>query len=727
MDTVTNWMIPGTWTDEDGASARLVCFRARLNLTDIPKAFPLRMTAACRYKLYVNGRLAQFGPAKGDDKVWFIDTLDISDFLAIGENVIAAAVLRYPENSSVGNHSLFRAAHAGLYVEGTDPTDWRCHVNRNISFPPEEERFAPLCIHEIAAEDEGCSGWTLPGFDDSDWEAPQAWSAETLPIAMQPENLIDRAIPFMRRNVHTFELPVRNIPAHSERQFVLDAGEEMCAFLRLRLRGGEGANIDLLYSECYVQDNGKGHRLDAVHGHLSGYGDHYTAAGGMNATYEPFWFRTFRFVQVTVHTADAPIFMDGFEYEETGYPLKVLTRVETSDSSLSDIWDISLRTLRRCMHDTYMDCPYYEQLQYVMDTRSEILYTYAVSADDRLARQAIDDFSRSQRRDGLLNASYPNVNENVIPGFSMYYILMVHDHMMYFGDKALVRRCLPVIDRCLGFFARHLTRDGLVDKVGGVNGKARFWSFIDWSEPWLPTEGMPTAGLKGPIAMESLLYLLGLQKAAELAGYVGEAAMSKDYGARAERLRAAIRTCCMTPDGMISDGPGSELISQHGQVFGVLTGTLSPEEGRHNLLRTIDDPSIPQCTVSMCFYLFRALEATGLYACTDHYWNIWRRMLNNGCTTCVESEGYARSECHAWGALALYELPSAVLGVRPAAPGYGVIEIRPATGALDWASGTVHTPLGNVGVSWTKNGGVPAVRIDCNPELYDKIRIKKAI
>ena len=72
------------------------------------------------------------------------------------------------------------------------------------------------------------------------------------------------------------------------------------------------------------------------------------------------------------------------------------------------------------MHDTYMDCPFYEQLQYVQDTRSEILYTYAVSADDRLARQAIDDFASSQRADGLLNACYPNKNANVIPGFSIY-------------------------------------------------------------------------------------------------------------------------------------------------------------------------------------------------------------------------------------------------------------------------------------------------------------------
>ena len=104
----------------------------------------------------------------------------------------------------------------------------------------------------------------------------------------------------------------------------------------------------------------------------------------------------------------------------------------------------------------------------------------------------------------------------------------------------------------------------------------------------------------------------------------------------------------------------------------------------------------------MCFYLFRALEKTELYEYTDRYWDIWRNMIANNCTTCVEAADYSRSECHAWGSLVLYELPSVTLGVRPGAPGYEKIEVRPVPGALTSASGMVHTPRGDLNVAWEK-------------------------
>ena len=157
-------------------------------------------------------------------------------------------------------------------------------------------------------------------------------------------------------------------------------------------------------------------------------------------------------------------------------------------------------------------------------------------------------------------------------------------------------------------------------------------------------------------------------------------------------------------NGMLTDGPGVEEYSQHTQVFGILTGTLDTEAGRRILLETIENKErYPQCSVAMAFYLYRALEKTGLYEHSREYWDVWRRMLAKHSTTCIEDEVQERSDCHAWGALILYELPAVILGVQPAEPGYRSVSIHPQPGYLTEAEGTVTTPAGDVYVHWVKD------------------------
>ena len=775
MRAVSNWIWTPEWIHEDKKSPRIVYFRKAVELSEIPEKVYLNISADTRYKLYVNGFLVEIGPSKGDREVWFYDRVDLAPYLKAGKNILGVQVLRYPMEREQGNHSMFRTEIPGLYMAPDDGTNelfrgvlaagpsWKCHIDRTTLFPAEEEGFAPLLIHEEVYGNEDFFGWLRADFDDSEWASALPYPNAKMSRAVSPANLNPRTIPFMYRKKRHFGSLIEGssegiegrwemllagrdsvvIPAQSDVRIVLNAGEEMTGYLRLTFGEGRGALVSLLESEAYVQKEKsptagtpiKKNRMDTVTGHLEGYRDIYHVAGLGSAekpeTFEPFWFRTFRFIELTVQTEEEPLEIFSLDYEETGYPLKVMTHVETSDPSLKSVWDLSERTLRRCMHETYEDCPFYEQLQYTMDTRSQILYTYAVSADDRLARKAIDDFARAQRSNGLLNCSYPNMNPNVIPGFSIFYILMVYDHMMYFGDKALVRRYMPAVDRILAYFDRHLTPDGLVEKVGGVNLEARYWSFIDWAVEWNPTTGMPPAGLKGPITMESLLYVYGLQHAAHLAEYIGRMDTASEYRERAMQVQKAIRRLCRQSDGLLTDGPCALLMedgkvpalhsSQQVQVFGVLTGTLNVESSRRNLIKVVEEKGHPQCTVAMRFYLFRALEKTGLYEQTNSLWDAWRNMIYDGCTTCIESEDYARSECHAWGALALYELPSAILGVRPAAPGYEKIQVSPHAEFLDWAEGTVKTPAGDVRVSWERRGE----KLDLRVEAPEGISILK--
>lgn len=762
----SNWIWSPDWSPEDKERPRVVLFRKTVCLGEEPYEGRIKISADTRYKLYVNARLVEVGPSRGDHQVWFYDTIDILPYLKKGRNVLGVSVLRYPEDPVSGNHGMFRTSVPGLYATGkiedmigneydiSADASWKCRIDRNVTFYREEERFAPLVIHENTAGNPALYGWKREQYDDGGWQQAKPYIKKLVPEAVSPGNLKPRNIPYMcrkkrkfwkvmdlKKSAHTegewtaFLKGERElvIPAHTETVVELDAGEEMTGYIRAVFSGGKDAALSLLYSESYVQDGFvgpehipvKADRTDKEKGHLKGYEDFYHAAGMGTAeepeTYEPYWFRTFRFLRLHIKTMGEVLTLHGLDYEETGYPLEVATSVRTSDSSLKAIWEISERTLRRCMHETYEDCPFYEQLQYIMDARMQILYTYAVSADDRLARKCMDDLRRSQRYDGVLNCSYPNCNTNVIPGFSIYYILIIYDHMMYFGDRTLVAEHMPAIDQILHYFERHLTEEGYVEKVGGINMEARFWSFIDWAEEWNDTSGMPTAGLKGPLTMETLLYIYGLQHAGSLADFLGRGEEAKLYRERAKKAQESVRKYCMGENGMLQDGPGIEEYSQHCQVFALLTDTVDMEAGKRNLLKTIEEPGYTQCTVAMRFYLFRALEKIGLYAYTDRYWDTWRNMVKMHCTTCVESEAYARSECHGWGALILYELPSITLGVRPASPGYKKVRIAPVTGYLTNASGIVKTPVGNIRVSWKIENG--AFKIDYEvPQNIEVVR-----
>ena len=64
---------------------------------------------------------------------------------------------------------------------------------------------------------------------------------------------------------------------------------------------------------------------------------------------------------------------------------------------LADMWAMNWNGARIGAFETYMDTPYYEQLQYIGDTRLQALISLYVAGDDRLMRQAIAHFDPVNR------------------------------------------------------------------------------------------------------------------------------------------------------------------------------------------------------------------------------------------------------------------------------------------------------------------------------------------
>ena len=67
-----------------------------------------------------------------------------------------------------------------------------------------------------------------------------------------------------------------------------------------------------------------------------------------------------------------PLIVEEITATATGFPFVRTAKFDAGVAELNQILDVGWRTARLCAHETYMDCPYYEQLQYSGDTRVQI-------------------------------------------------------------------------------------------------------------------------------------------------------------------------------------------------------------------------------------------------------------------------------------------------------------------------------------------------------------------
>ncbi|MCU6709957.1 family 78 glycoside hydrolase catalytic domain [Paenibacillus sp. J5C_2022] len=786
---MTDWKARWIWSSGEPVTLmegkhEIVYFRRSFNVSDIGSArLVCRITADSRYRLYVNGMSASVGPCKGDRYTHYYETVDLSTFLVAGLNTLAVKVVHYtlcePFRLGVGGPaSVWRSNQGAFLFEGSltqqngcatislsSDEQWECLIDDAIVFEAGEQETLYVGGTERVIGRKLPFGWQMRKDTAMGWK-PAVMVSDVMDMMfgqLTPWPLVPRTIPPLYEQERGFA-GIKRISAaganpifhqlseHDDSQgrivqpgerfeVELDAGELLTGYLVLELSGGKDADIEILCSECYEKEpestirRNKDIRDDPEGRRLYGEKDKYIAAGigdaetGEWERYEPFEFRTFRFVKLTAQAKEEELRLHRFYFRETGYPLEVKATFACSDESLMPLWDISINTLKRCMHETYEDCPYYEQMQYIMDTRLQALFTFQLSADDRLARKAIFDFHSSLMPDGMIQSRYPSVYPQVIPGFSVYWIMMIADHYRYFGDLALVRKYLPTVDAILGWFEAQLNEDGLVGKLPG-----QVWSFVDWVEEWRHNQGVPIANESGPLTVYSLLYASALQVAAELNAHTGRSSTAEEYRSRAEAVKYAVRQHCWSDEEQLfEDGPGTKLFSQHAQIWAVLSGTAQGEEASLLIDRMLLHQSLPSVSYAMSFFLFRSLEKTGKYDRSFEHWDTWRRLAAQGLTTWVEDPVSQRSDCHGWGAVPIYEFTSHILGVQPEDSGYRRILIKPSTGNLAWAKGTVATPVGEVRVAWriTQDGsldvslrspeGIP-VRIELpDGSLYESV------
>ena len=170
-------------------------------------------------------------------------------------------------------------------------------------------------------------------------------------------------------------------PANTEVRLLLDNDYLTTGYFSLAFSKGKEAEIHIGYSEAlYKQEeesttksyalNGKGHRDELTDKQFIGYGDKILADGGDNRLFTSLWWRTWRYVELKVKTASEPLVIEDMYGTFSAYPFRNETTFSApGHEELGRMLEIGWRTARLCANETYMDCPYYEQLQYFGDTR----------------------------------------------------------------------------------------------------------------------------------------------------------------------------------------------------------------------------------------------------------------------------------------------------------------------------------------------------------------------
>jgi hypothetical protein len=439
---------------------------------------------------------------------------------------------------------------------------------------------------------------------------------------------------------------------HTKIQILLTSEVLMNGYLQLGFAGGAGSRITICCFEKFYNEKQPVKRDDAENGKMYGEPQADTLVlNGEAILYEPFWYRTLRFLQLDITTAEEPLTVEMPRIRKMSYPLNAAYHFQSENARLNTLWDMCQRTLENCMTDAYMDCPFWEQMQYPMDTRLQALFTYACDGDTGLIKKALWEFHCSKLPCGLIQGKAPSSFPQVISTFALHYIFMIKEYIDATGDVEEIRGYLGDVDDILTYYDRH--RESRYHLVGNIG----HWPFVDWQEAWAAHGGIPSALDHGPSTIINLMYAYALEQAACIMEAEGRKGMAEEYRSRKDEITSGIQTFCYNEEKhLYREGPAFEEYSQHAQSWAVLLGMQQGQQAACTMEAAFAKDVIP-CSFSTSYELFRACEKAGVYELTFGSLQRWLDLIDEHCTTCPETPEYTtRSECHAWSALPMYEL-----------------------------------------------------------------------
>jgi alpha-L-rhamnosidase len=504
-----------------------VLFRKQFRLDAVPSTAPAWITADSRYRLTVNGRRVQVGPAPCDPRQLDVDPADLAPHLRAGDNVIAVEVLFYGTGDGT-----WAAGQPGFLFSLDPPgarivsdASWLSLVDR--AHPPGMyKRWYLRALQEQFDAREHPYGWDLPSYSPGpEWlpaalldcpaDKPAAcqrtrmWSGDTISSADREKSAlrvrqipacVEREIPalklahservvWQRHPDDWFQMRIPNsfridpapaarplgpgeweLPAtpDSGATLTLELDEQVVGYPYFTIDAPAGTTVELMTQESH--DPAKTRWLDTHHYSWS----RYICRDGVNR-FEASDYESFRWMQLHVHGASHPVRISRAGVRRKLYDWPRQPHIVCSEPALQRLFDASVNTLRNSAIETLVDGMGRERQQYSGDGGHQLQAVRYAFGETRICRRYLRTFSEGLTPGGYFMDCWPawdrlaRVSQKQIDG-------------AYWG---------PLLDHGVGFVFdcwNHYLETGERDAL--VEPQPRLFRFAEYLESIVETSGL---------------------------------------------------------------------------------------------------------------------------------------------------------------------------------------------------------------------------------------------
>jgi alpha-L-rhamnosidase len=538
-------------------------------------------------------------------------------------------------------------------------------------------------------------GWAEPGFDDGDWPA-------AVVVDRSRDALVSPMAPPIRR---TEELPAVSVLTTPQGHTVVDFGQVLTGWVRLRVTGSAGAALTLRHCETLI-----GGEPDFTTNRTAQATDSYTLRGEGPEEWEPrFTFHGFRYVVVEgwpgqLDPAALTAIVVHSDMARTGW-------FECSNELVNQLHRNVVWSMRGNFVGVPTDCPQRdERLGWTGDINafgSTAAYLYDCRA---VLGSWLVDLAAEQAVTGLVPFVVPDAMRSLAPPTALWGDVAISlPWQLYreYGDVEALARQYPSMVRFLESVLAVLPDNGL-----WTTG----FQFGDWVDPDAPPDN-PGGGKTRPHVMGAAYLCRTTREIAEAAEVLGQDDDAKRFRAVHERVRAAFRHEWVTPAGLLVNETATayslaicfdifeadqemragerlaEIVAEAG--YRISTGFAGTPLVAHALSRTGQ--------LKAAYKLLLQTECPSfLYPVTQGATTIWERWDAIKPDGTLNDTGMTSLNHYALGAIADW-LHRVVGGLTAVEPGYRTMRISPQPGdALTFATTAHETRYGRIEVTWRR-------------------------